>query len=380
MSNPIRIEISIDDQRLDVFEESRLIRSFSISTAAKGIGFGQGSYRTPVGNFRVAEKIGADLPLNIIFNKRIPGEIWKEGELPDRDLILTRIVRLEGLDADNGNTMDRFIYIHGTNREDQIGEPASMGCVRLANVDMVELFDLLSEQDEVVIAPPVKSRGKLIFFDCDSTLSSIEGIDELARARGPEVFAEVVALTEAAMNGEIALDQVFPRRMEIIKPDRATCEAVAARYIETVTPGAVELMNELRTQGWLPVIVSGGFEPLIQPLAKLLGIPYVDAVPLYLDEEGNYAGYGTDYPTTRNLGKNEVIREWKAALLPERTVMVGDGISDLETQPDVDVFIGYGGVVARPLVKERSTHWITNLSDSVAFLELINPAAPDRLA
>lgn len=255
-----------------------------------------------------------------------------------------------------------------------------MGCVRLANVDMVELFDLVSEQDEVIIVPPAKSRGKLIFFDCDSTLSSIEGIDELARARGPEVFAEVVALTEAAMNGEIALDQVFPRRMEIIKPDRVTCEAVAARYVETVTPGAVELMDALRAQGWLPVIVSGGFAPLIQPLAKLLGIQYIDAVPLYLDEEGNYAGYGTDYPTTRNLGKNEVIREWKAALLPERTVMVGDGISDLETQPDVDVFIGYGGVVARPLVKERAAHWITNLSDSMAFLDLISQGGPDRMA
>jgi phosphoserine phosphatase len=377
MSQSLRLEISVDDQRLDVFSGTELVRSFPISTAAKGVGFREGSYRTPVGNFRISEKIGGDQPVNTIFKNRIAEGLWKSGEHEHSDLVLTRIIRMEGLDEDNLNTMDRFVYIHGTNREDQIGQPASWGCVRLTNSDMIELYDMVTEQDAIMIRPPVKSRGKLIFFDCDSTLSSIEGIDELARSRGPEVYAEVVALTDAAMNGEIALNEVFPRRMEIIKPDRATCEAVAAQYIETVTPGAVELIATLKQQGWLPVIISGGFAPLILPLAKYLGIDYVDAVPLYLDADGNYAGYGNDYPTTRNLGKNEVIREWKAAILPEKTVMVGDGISDLETQVDVDLFIGYGGVVERPLVKQRAANWITNLTDSMTFLHLINQKGSD---
>jgi phosphoserine phosphatase len=371
MSSPIRLEISIDDQRLDVFDQDGLFRSYPISTATKGVGSREGSYRTPVGNFRISEKIGGDQLTNTIFKQRVPAGTWQADECMDQDLILTRILRLEGLDPENRNTMERFVYIHGTNREDLIGRPSSMGCVRLSNNDMVELFDMVSEQDELVIRPPLKSRGKLMFFDCDSTLSSIEGIDELARARGPEVFAEVVALTNAAMNGEVPLNEVFPRRMEIIKPDKATCDAVADRYVETVTQGALELMVKLKEEGWTPVILSGGFAPLIWPLAKYLGIEYVEAVPLYLDAEGNYAGYGNDYPTTRNLGKNEVIREWKAALLPERTAMMGDGISDLETRPDVDVFIGYGGVVARPLVKENSANWMTHLSDSAAIMALI---------
>jgi HAD superfamily phosphoserine phosphatase-like hydrolase len=371
MSNPIRIEVSIDDQRLDVLDDHGLIKSFPVSTATKGVGFREGSYRTPLGRFRIAEKIGGEQPLNTIFKQRMPVGIWQPDDVSQDDLVLSRILRMEGLDEENKNTMERFVYIHGTNHEELIGQPASWGCVRLTNADMVELYDMVAEQDEIFIRSPVRSRGKLMFFDCDSTLSSIEGIDELARSRGPEVFAEIVALTDAAMNGEIALDEVFPKRMEIIRPDRKTCEEVAAKYIETVTPGALELIEELKRDGWTPVIISGGFEPLIRPLARFLGIDHVEAVPLYLDEAGEYAGYGRDYPTTRNMGKNEIIREWKAALLPERTGMMGDGISDLETRTDVDVFIGYGGVVARPLVKQNSSHWLTHLADISAIMAIL---------
>jgi len=380
MSNPIRIQVSIDDQRLDVLDDSGVIKSFPVSTATKGVGFQEGSYRTPVGRFRISEKIGGEQPLNTIFKQRQPVGVWECNDSSRDDLILTRILRMEGLDEENRNTMDRFVYIHGTNHEELIGQPASWGCVRLSIADMVELYDMVSEQDEIFIEPPVKSRGKLMFFDCDSTLSSIEGIDELARARGPEVFAEVVALTDAAMNGEIPLDQVFPKRMEIIRPDQKTCEEVAAKYIETVTPGAVELIEELKRDGWIPVIISGGFEPLIRPLARFLGIDHVEAVPLYLDETGEYAGYGMDYPTTRNMGKNEIIREWKAALLPERTGMMGDGISDLETRTDVDVFIGYGGVVARPLVQKNSPYWLTHLSDVSGIMKTLGGDKASSLA
>lgn len=371
MNSPIRLEISIDDQRLDVVDQDGLLHSFPISTSAKGVGFQAGSYRTPVGNFRISEKIGGDQQLNTIFRKREPVGIWEKGQGDDQDLILTRILRLEGLDPENANTWDRFVYIHGTNREDLIGCPASMGCVRLSNEDMLKLYDMVMEQDAVVIRPPLKRRGKLVFIDCDSTLSSIEGIDELAGSRGPEVYAEVVALTHAAMNGEIPLDEVFPRRMEIIRPDRTSCDAVAARYVATVSAGAVQLISDLKKDGWTPVILSGGFAPLILPLAKHLGVDHVEAVPLFLDENGQYAGYGKDYPTTRNLGKNEIIREWRTALLPESVIMIGDGISDLETKPDVDAFIGYGGVVARPAVMKQSEYWITHLSDVMGIVTRI---------
>lgn len=371
MNSTLRLVVSLDDQSLEVMEGNQCIRRFPISTASKGMGFTSGSFRTPTGQFRICEKIGEGQPCGTIFKQRVAVGLWQPGESVEDDLILTRILRLEGLDPDNQNTFDRYIYIHGTNHEDQLGQPASQGCIRLSNSGVQELFSMVEEGTELEIRPATRSRGKLFFMDCDSTLSTIEGIDELGRAKGGEVFANVVALTDAAMNGEIAISEVFPRRMEMIRPDQALCDQVARQYIETMVPGAVEMIRMLKDDGWTPVILSGGFAPLIKPLAQVLGVDHVEAVPLYFNEDGSYQGYGEDYPTTRNKGKNEVIREWKEALLPERLAMMGDGVSDLETRPDVDRFIGFGGVVERPMVKKSSEYWITDLRDVSLLMSIL---------
>jgi|APGre2960657404_1045060.scaffolds.fasta_scaffold54373_2 phosphoserine phosphatase len=370
MSPTRRLEVSIDDQTLKVIEGDQCIRRFDVSTATKGMGFTMNSYRTPTGRFRVAEKIGEGEASGTVFKQRVAAGLWLPGASVEGDLVLSRILRLEGLDVENANTLERFIYIHGTNHEDKLGQPASHGCIRLRNDEVIELFDMVSEGTELEIQPATMRGVKLFFIDCDSTLSTIEGIDELARGKGGDVFERVVELTNAAMNGEVPIGEVFPRRMEMIRPDRELCDAVAALYVETIVPGAEEMIRELKEAGWLPVILSGGFAPLIQPLADRLGIAHVEAVPLYFHEDGSYKGYGEDYPTTRNLGKNEVIREWKQALLPERVAMMGDGMSDLETKPDVDAFIGFGGVVARPKIEQGSDHWLADMSDRSALKDI----------
>ncbi len=367
-----RIVISIDDQKLHLMEGETPVRSYVISTATKGMGFTEGSFRTPTGNFRISEKIGDGEASGTIFKARVPVGLWQPRSDDDTDLVLTRILRLDGMDKENANTLDRHVYIHGTNQEALLGTPVSHGCVRLGNADMIALHDLVAAGTRVEIQPATRRRGKLLFIDCDSTLSTIEGIDELAHAGGEEVFARVVALTHAAMNGEVPLDEVFPRRMDMIRPDRAICEAVAELYKKTVVSGGPELICELKDAGWLPVILSGGFAPLIRPLADELGIDHVEAVPLFFNEDGSYQGYGTDYPTTRNQGKNEVIRAWKEAMLPERVVMMGDGISDMETKPDVDLFIGFGGVVARPKVKEGCDRWLTAMTPTCEVMDIIH--------
>lgn len=379
MNHPRRIEVSIDQQTLKVFEGDDCLRSFQVSTATKGMGFTLDSYRTPTGRFRIAEKLGDGELSGTIFKKRIPVGHWSAEMEVDADLVLSRILRIEGLDPENSNTFDRFIYIHGTNHEERLGQPASKGCIRLGNAEMIELFEMIEVGAEMSVFPATQRRGKLFFIDCDSTLSTIEGIDELARAKGDDVFGQVVALTNAAMNGEIPINEVFPRRMEMIRPDQALCHEIAELYVETLIPGVQDMIQEVKDAGWLPIILSGGFAPLIQPLAAHLGIDHVEAVPLYFHEDGSYRGFGENYPTTRNLGKNEIIREWKNAMLPHNCVMMGDGVSDLETKPDVDAFIGFGGVVARTKVEMGCDYWLTDLSDRYVVKDIISNLVTDNI-
>jgi len=144
------IHVSIEDQQLTLKENGQLIRSFPVSTSRFGIGMEEGSSKTPTGNFRVARKIGGDMPENTIFVGRVPLEIGEA--LPQtEDLVMSRILWLDGLEEHNANTRDRFIYIHGTRHEDKIGTPASHGCVRMRNADVVELFELVEEGTPVVI-------------------------------------------------------------------------------------------------------------------------------------------------------------------------------------------------------------------------------------
>lgn len=199
-------------------------------------------------------------------------------------------------------------------------------------------------------------------FDCDSTLSRIEGVDELARLKGAEALARVEEMTHAAMDGQLAVEEVFGRRLEIIRPTRDEVTRIGDLYCSTLVEGVEETLRALRSRGfWEFIILSGGFRPAIQPLAEKLGISLVEAVDLYFAENGDYTGFAEDYPTTRSGGKPEVLQRLQAER-PEitRWVMVGDGVSDLETKSLVDCFIGFGGVVARPKVQREADVFLTD--------------------
>jgi lipoprotein-anchoring transpeptidase ErfK/SrfK len=144
------VHVSIRDQLLTVKEGERIIQSYPVSTSRFGIGTEQGSHKTPTGRFRVAQKIGGDMPAGTIFRSRVPLQAGDPS--PDtEDLVMSRILWLEGLEEHNSNTRDRFIYIHGTKHENKIGSPDSHGCVRMRNADVIELFDLVDEDTPVVI-------------------------------------------------------------------------------------------------------------------------------------------------------------------------------------------------------------------------------------
>jgi lipoprotein-anchoring transpeptidase ErfK/SrfK len=144
------IHISIRNQRLTLLENDTPVRTYPVSTSRFGVGTEMGSMKTPIGRFRVAKKIGGDMPAGTVFRNRAP---LKDGDPlpPTEDWVMSRILWLDGLDELNANTRDRFIYIHGTRHEDKIGAPASCGCVRMRNADVVELFDLVDEGTPVMI-------------------------------------------------------------------------------------------------------------------------------------------------------------------------------------------------------------------------------------
>lgn len=214
-----------------------------------------------------------------------------------------------------------------------------------------------------------------IFFDCDSTLSTIEGIDELARLKGVE--DRIVALTNAAMNGLIPLQEVYAERLRLLRPTRADMHAIEQAYKRTLVPDARETIATLHKLGRCCFVVSGGLADAVIGFAEWLGIPrkYVHAVGLSYNqlsgrwwdyqscEHGNpdetYLMYD-DGPLTKQHGKAEVIT---AARTPrrngKRAMLIGDGSSDLAAQGAVDLFCGFGGVVARSVVAAQSPAFIS---------------------
>ncbi|MGE5213689.1 MAG: L,D-transpeptidase family protein [Nitrospirota bacterium] len=144
------IHVSIREQRLTVKEDEQPIRTYAVSTSRFGVGTEEGSFKTPIGRFRVAEKIGSDMPHGTVFVGRIP--LRPDEALPaTEDFVTSRILWLDGLDEQNANTRDRFVYIHGTKHEDKIGTAASHGCVRMRNADVIELFEMVDEGTPVII-------------------------------------------------------------------------------------------------------------------------------------------------------------------------------------------------------------------------------------
>ncbi len=213
------------------------------------------------------------------------------------------------------------------------------------------------------------TQNKLLLVDCDSTLSAIEGIDELARLRGQSTFLAVEAMTRAAMEGGAAMETVFAKRLKMIEPRLEELEAVGALYITHVEPNAKRALETARKAGWHPVIVSGGFTQAILPLAAHLEIERVEAVRLEFDSAGAFTGFATECPTARTRGKNIVAKQLRAEFAARRSVMVGDGASDLEVQGDVDFVVGFGGYAIRDKVRQGADAFILSFSELPALLQ-----------
>jgi phosphoserine phosphatase len=187
-------------------------------------------------------------------------------------------------------------------------------------------------------------RFGTVIFDCDSTLSAIEGIDELAAGHRKAI----AALTDAAMRGEVSLEAVYGQRLSLIQPTREAVEALGSQYIAAAVPDARTTVRTLIDQGVRVKILSGGLRQAILPFAAWLGVAEHDvaAVDLWFNADGSYRQFDERSPLTRSGGKRTIVDEWRGTV-PAPVLMVGDGITDLEARPAVDRFVAYAGVVDR---------------------------------
>ena len=134
------LRVSVKDQKMAYYDQGQLVRVYGVSTSKFGIGDAPSTNCTPVGSMKIVKKIGDGQPPGMVFKSRHPtGEVIKP-DAPGRDPIVTRIMWLAGSDSKTSNAFRRYIYIHGTPEERNIGTPASYGCIRMRSMDIIDLY------------------------------------------------------------------------------------------------------------------------------------------------------------------------------------------------------------------------------------------------
>ena len=217
------------------------------------------------------------------------------------------------------------------------------------------------------------SRYRTVLFDCDSTLTSLEGIDRLAGER-----PDLAELTAAAMDGSARLEDVYRARLELVRPGRDAVARLATEYLEHAVEDAAAVIGALSRAGIAVHVISGGVRSAVASFASALGLgaDAVHAVDVQFDADGGYTGFDEASPLTRSGGKAALIREL-APRLTGPVMFVGDGVTDLEAAPVVDLFVAYAGVVERPAVSAAAQVVIRSAS-----LAPVLPLAlhPDQIA
>jgi phosphoserine phosphatase len=195
-----------------------------------------------------------------------------------------------------------------------------------------------------------------VIFDCDGTLSRIEGIDELANDN--QVGDIVQRLTQDAMGKSGMNVDLYAKRLDLTKPSQAQVDALGLRYFEQRTPPIAEVVALLQRLNKTVYIVSGGFLPAVAKFAEFLNIKkeHVFAVDLYFNEQGEYRDFDRSSPLINKNGKRVLVEKIKA--LHPRTAFIGDGLSDLEVEDLVTRFVGYGGAYFRQNIAEVAEFYV----------------------
>lgn len=225
-----------------------------------------------------------------------------------------------------------------------------------------------------------------VFFDCDSTLTTVEGIDILAETAGKKWRVEV--LTKAAMDGNLDLEDVYAKRLRAVRPTRAQIREIRHVYKRNIVPDAPEVIAALQALGHQCYIISGGLAEPVEEFGIFLGVPRqkIRAVGVDYDQlsgewwRGNadrskekYLNYEEGYLTVSD-GKADIVKQ----LIGDqngRSLLIGDGTSDLRASRAVNLFVGFGGVVARDKVRQEAPTFVNTASLAPLLLLAAGPAA-----
>lgn len=253
--------VGVEAQRAWWLEGGRVRGEWPVSTSAEGVGGRSGSFQTPPGWHRIQRKVGEGAEPGTIFVSREPtGERWR-GETRGDDLILTRILTLEGLEpgvnrGGDVDSLERFIYLHGTNQEGALGRAVSHGCVRFSNQDIIELFGLVREGDLVVITAPEAARMPAPLAGGRFHYAGVAG-------SGMSALAQFQAMRGGVVSGS---DRAFDRG------ERALARERLERLGITITP-----QDGSGVEGAAALVVSTAVEEQVPDVAtaRRLGIPTV---------------------------------------------------------------------------------------------------------
>lgn len=228
-----------------------------------------------------------------------------------------------------------------------------------------------------------------IFFDCDSTLTAVEGIDILAETVGKKWRVEV--LTNAAMDGKLDLEEIYAKRLRAIRPTRKQIHQIRRDYKRHAVEDAKELIATLHTMGHKVYIISGGLLEPVEQFGIYLGVPKerIRAVDVAYDQlSGDWwdsDGANDDAKSEKYMNFNEgplTISDGKAQIVQElmgsasgRSLLIGDGSSDLLASRAVDLFVGYGGVVTRDRVLAEAPLFLHSRSLAPLLPIITGPAA-----
>ena len=205
-----------------------------------------------------------------------------------------------------------------------------------------------------------------IIFDCDGTLSQIEGINYLAAKNGVE--SKVRLLTEKAMSETGITADIYKKRLDLVRPTASQVATVGAAYYAHLSPEADQVITILQQLNKTIYVVSAGIQSAVEDFVKRLQISsaQVFGVDIYFDEQGNYRDYDPHSPMSGHLGKRQVVE--KLRLKHRRLAFLGDGMNDIEAASAVDRFIGYGGAYFRKN--------IANLCDFYIECKSLSPVLP----